>query len=87
MSLLNFFTTDKRKTASVAKDRLQLIIAHERGGASAGAPSYLPELRRELMEVISKYVQITPNDIEVNLEKQGSLEVLELKIELPDPAR
>lgn len=82
MSLLSLFTGDKRKTAAVAKDRLQLIIAHERSRGSA--PSYLPDLQRELMQVISKYVQISPTDILVNLEKQGSLEVLEVKIELPE---
>lgn len=45
---------------------------------------YLPALQRDLMAVISKYIQIDPRDIKVNLERQDNLEVLEVKIELPD---
>ena len=70
--------------ASVAKERLQIILAHERSGRNAAEPDYLPDLQRELIAVISKYVKINPDDIKVNLERQGNLEVLEVKIELPD---
>ncbi len=86
MGFLSFFLGEKKKTASVAKERLQLILAHERNGRSA-SPSYLPDLQRELVAVISKYVSINPDDIKVNLERQDDLEVLEVKIELPDGAR
>ena len=48
--------------------------------------TYLPDLQRELVAVISKYVSINPDDIKVNLERQDDLEVLEVKIELPDAA-
>jgi cell division topological specificity factor len=44
----------------------------------------LPDLQRELVAVISKYIKINPEDIKVNLERQDNLEVLEVKIELPD---
>lgn len=84
MSFLSFFIGEKKKTASVAKERLQIILAHERSGRNAAEPDYLPALQRELMEVIRKYVKINPDDIKVNLERQGNLEVLEVKIELPD---
>lgn len=84
MSFLSFFLGEKKKTASVAKERLQIILAHERSGRNAAEPDYLPALQRELMEVISKYVKINLNDIKVNLERQGNLEVLEVKIELSD---
>jgi cell division topological specificity factor len=46
----------------------------------------LPQLQKELMEVISKYVKINPEDIKVNLERQGQLEVLEVKIEMQQKA-
>ena len=87
MSLLSFLLGEKKKTASVAKERLQIILAHERGGRGGRRPDYLPALQRELVAVISKYVSIKPDDIRVNLEKQDDLEVLDIKIELPDPAR
>ena len=86
MSLLSFLLGEKKKTASVAKERLQLILAHERGSAGPRA-DYLPALQRELVAVISKYVSIRPEDIRVNLQTQDSLDVLEVKIELPEAAR
>ncbi|MBV8122656.1 MAG: cell division topological specificity factor MinE [Burkholderiaceae bacterium] len=86
MGFLSFFVGEKKSTASVAKERLQLILAHERNGRNA-SPDYLPQLQRELVAVISKYVSINPNDIKVNMERQDNLEVLEVKIELPEPAR
>lgn len=84
MSFLSFLLGEKKKTASVAKERLQIILAHERAGRSATEPDYLPALQRELVAVIGKYIQINPDDIKVQLERQDDLEVLEVKIELPD---
>jgi cell division topological specificity factor len=87
MSLLSFLIGEKKATASVAKERLQIILAHERSGRGASRPDYLPALQRELVAVISKYVSIQPGDIKVHLERQDNLEVLEVKIELPDSLR
>ena len=84
MSFLSFLLGEKKKTASVAKERLQIILAHERSGRSAASPDYLPDLQRELVAVISKYVSINADDIKVHLERQDKLEVLDVKIELPD---
>ena len=84
MSLLSFLLGEKKKTATVAKERLQIILAHERSGRNAGEPDYLPALQRELVAVIGKYIRINPDDIKVQLERQDNLDVLEVKIELPD---
>ncbi len=78
MSLLSFLLGEKKKTASVAKERLQIILAHERTGR--GAPDYLPALQRDLVAVIGKYVKIDPSHLKVNVERQDNLEVLEVKI-------
>ncbi len=83
-SLLSFLLGEKKKTASVAKERLQIILAHERSGRNPGQPDYLPALQRDLVAVISKYIRIDPNDIKVQLDRQDDLEVLEVKIELPE---
>ncbi len=82
-SFLSFFLGEKKKTASVAKERLQIILAHERTGRNH-KPDYLPALQRDLIAVIAKYISINPEDIKVNLERQDNLDVLEVKIELPD---
>ncbi len=82
MSFLDFLRGQKKSSASIAKDRLQLILINERG-AGRNTPDFLPQLQRELIEVISRYVHINPDDIKVNLDRQDSLEVLEVKIEMP----
>lgn len=84
MSFLSFFLGENKNTASVAKERLQIILAHERSSRNAAEPDYLPALQRELVAVIGKYIKINPDDIKVMLERQDNLEVLEVKIELPD---
>ena len=71
MGFLSFFIGEKKQTASVAKERLQLILAHERSGRNAAAPDYLPQLQKELVAVISKYVQIDPSHVIVNMERPG----------------
>ncbi len=83
MSFFSFLLGEKKKTAGVAKERLQIILAHERTSRSP-KPDYLPALQKELIAVIAKYIQINPDDIKVDLQRQDNLDVLEVKIELPD---
>ena len=83
MKFRDFFRANKKPTtASVAKERLQIIVAHERGQRST--PDYLPALQKELVEVIRKYVNIGNDDVHVALENDGSCSILELNITLPD---
>lgn len=83
MSLLSYFFGTKQKTASVAKERLSLLIAHERS-ANQPTPDFLPALQRELIEVISKYVNVSADDIKVQLGKRDNYEILEVDITLPE---
>ena len=85
MSILSFLLGEKKKTAAIAKERLQILLAHERTGRGAAA-DWLPALQRELVDVVSKYVKIDRRDIRVSLERQENLEVLEVKIEMPQKA-
>ncbi|GGM06118.1 cell division topological specificity factor MinE [Pseudomonas asuensis] len=86
MSLFAFFRERrKQNSASIAKERLQIIVAHERGRHSQ--PDYLPQLQKDLLEVIRKYVPIEQDQIQVELENQGSCSILELNITLPDRDR
>jgi cell division topological specificity factor len=84
MSLLDFFLkTRKESTAKLAKERLQIIVAHER--TSRSGPDYLPQLKQDILDVIRKYVQIDPEQVTVQLDKKGEeLYVLELNIMLAD---
>ena len=83
-SFLSFLLGEKKPTACFAKERLQIILAHERSGRTAHEPDYLPALQRDLMAVLAKYINVNPDDIKVLLERQGNFDVLEVKIELPD---
>ena len=87
MSLLSMLIGEKKKSATVAKERLQIILAHERSSSRPTTPDYLPALQRELMAVISKYVAVNPDDIKVHLDKQDNMEVLEVNIVLPEQNR
>ncbi len=84
MGLLDFFrsTRQTHNSAAVAKERLQILIAHDR--IEADKPSYLPMLQKELIAVIRKYVDIDQKDVSVNLEQEGNREILELNVVLPD---
>ncbi len=83
MSIFDYFRRKTAKgTAAIAKERLHIVMAHEH--RTTKGPDYLPALKRELMEVISKYVPVSKEDIKVNLERHGDCEILELNIALPE---
>lgn len=85
MGLLEYFTRSRKKSASIARDRLQIIVARER--TRKGARDYLPLLHQELVQVIAKYEDIDPERVTVNLDRSGAYEVLELNIVLPEEPR
>ena len=82
MGLLDLFRSKQRNTANLARQRLQIIIAQ--GRAERGGPDYLPMLKRELLEVIRKYVHVDPDAVEVTLGSEGEHEVLEMNVVLPE---
>ena len=76
------FLKPKKNTATIAKDRLRIIVAQER--TNRGAPDYLPLLQRELLEVIRKYVSIDVDAVKVDLVKDGEHDVLDISVALPE---
>ena len=84
MSLYNFLFRPHRHSASIAKERLKIVLAHERAGRSA--PDFLPRLQRDLIDVVGRYVEIRDDMIRVNLGKSGETSLLEINIEI-DSAR
>ena len=84
MGIFDFLRTRPKNTASMARERLRIIVAQER--SARGAPDYLPLLRRELLEVIRKYVNVDQDAVDVHVEKDGEHDVLELTVTLPDKA-
>ncbi len=77
------FSLAEKSTANIAKERLQIIVAERR--RSDAEPHYLPQLRKDILEVICKYVQIDPEMVTVQLEqKDGDISILELNVTLPE---
>lgn len=83
MSLFNYLRK-KRSTAAVAKERLQIIISHERSQRSNA--DYLPKLKEEILTVIAKYLPISRDQVSVNLERMGDSTILELNVTMPENA-
>jgi len=81
MSIFNYLKK-RNATASVAKERLQIIISHERSQRST--PDYMPQLQEEILAVLAKYVPIQKNKVSVNVERIGNGSVLELNVTMPD---
>ncbi len=84
MRIFNFFRPAPPKqenTAHQAKERLQIVMAHER--ANRESPDYLPMLQQELLAVIAKYVDVDQNKVEVKLDRGNDFSTLEVNIELP----
>jgi cell division topological specificity factor len=82
MALLSFLFNSKPKSATAAKERLQIIIARERNRSTGY--DFLPALHAELIAVISKYTKVDPKDITLSLDKKGDLEVLDVNVVLPE---
>ena len=83
MSIFNYLRR-RKDTASVAKERIQIIISHER--SQRNAPDFIPKLQEEILAVIAKYVPINRDKISVNVERLDDSSVLELNITMPDEA-
>lgn len=82
MSFFDYFKSNKKNTASIAKERLQIIVAHERGKREQ--PDYLPQLQQEILAVIRKYVTVGDDQVQVQLDKNDDCSILELNVTLPE---
>jgi cell division topological specificity factor len=85
VSIFDYFRSKAApKSASVAKERLQIIVAHERSKRNLSQPDFLPQMQQEIVSVIRKYIPIETDDVTVNLDNNENCSVLELNITLPE---
>ena len=82
MSIFSYLLPKKQSSASVAKERLQIIVARER--STRGGPDYLPQLQEELLQVVRKYVPVDQDAVNIQLDRESGCEILELNITLPE---
>jgi cell division topological specificity factor len=80
MRLLDFLFPERRNSAAIARDRLKIVLAHER--ASSQAPDFLPALQKELLDVVGRYIEIRGDMLRVNLARSGETSLLEINVEL-----
>jgi cell division topological specificity factor len=80
MRLLDILFPERRNTAAIARDRLKIVLAHER--ASAAAPDFLPDLQKELLDVVGRYIEIRDDMLRVNVGRSGDTSLLEINVEL-----
>ncbi|WP_320825513.1 cell division topological specificity factor MinE [Reinekea sp.] len=82
MALFDIFAREKEpQSANVAKERLKVIVAHER--RARNAPDYLPALQNDILAVIRKYVDIEHDQLQIDLNDNGNCSILEVNVNLP----
>lgn len=85
MSWFDYFRSTRESSARTAKERLQIVIAHER--IDRHGPSYLPTMRQDIIDVIRKYVAVDEEQVKIQMEHEGDMDVLALNIHLPEEER
>lgn len=83
MGLFDYFLASRKSSASIAKERLQILVAHDR--SDRYRLSYLPMLQEDILGVIRKYIEVDRNDINVEVDRDGDCEILALSVVLPEP--
>ncbi len=73
----------RNKSAETAKERLQILLAHER--ADGGSPDYLPMLQKEILEVVQRHLSVSQDHVEVKIDRDKDISALEINIEIPGP--
>lgn len=82
MNMFSFFRRQPQSnTAAAAKDRLSILLAHERTGRSG--PDVLPLIQKEIMEVIQRHMPVGGDDVDIRIERGDDFSTLEINIELP----
>ena len=80
MRLLDLLFPERRNSAVIAKDRLKIVLAHER--ASRDAPEFLPALQKDLLDVVARYVEIRDDTLRINVGKSSDTSLLEINVEI-----
>jgi cell division topological specificity factor len=85
MSWLDYFRARKpESSAAAARERLQIVLAHERIGRTR--EDFLPKLQQEIVAVVARYVAIDPGRVNVSLDRGGDMSTLAIEIEMPGPS-
>jgi len=82
MRLKSLFHRDAKSSASAAKERLQIILSHER--TLRGQPEFLPRLQQDVLDVVKRYIAINSDQVRVEMDHHGMMSVLEINVTFPE---
>ena len=82
MNIMSFFGR-RGQSASVAKNRLQILLAHERSGDTASDAKLISSLREDILAVVAKHISIDPDAVRLEMDRSGDITTLGIDIELP----
>jgi cell division topological specificity factor len=82
MTLFNFLS--RKRSAPLARERLQILLTHERG--ATGQADLISILREEVLAVIAKHVTVEPDKVDIKLERGQEVSILEIDVEIPNAA-
>jgi len=83
MNLMSFF--QRRTSAPVARERLQILLAHERG-VGGGKSDLVAVLREEILAVVRRHVSIERDGVQIKMNRGSDMSTLEIEVEIPAPA-
>lgn len=83
MSLISFF--NRRTTAPVARERLQILLSHERG-IVGGRSDLVAVLREEILAAVGRHVAVERDKVQIRLDRGDAISTLEIEVEIPSPA-
>jgi cell division topological specificity factor len=79
VSIFQFFR--RKPTANVARERLQILLAHER--TAFGKSDLVARLQEEILQVIRRHMDVDPDKVQVKLDRGDHVSTLEIDIEVP----
>jgi cell division topological specificity factor len=83
MNLLGLF--GRRRSAPVARERLQILLAHERNGGCSS--DLIAVLHKEVLQAISKHVHVDPDKVDVKMHRREAMSLLEIDIKIDTPSK
>jgi cell division topological specificity factor len=80
MSVFGLFR--RQSSAPIARERLQILLSHERGGR--GQSDLIAILREEILAVIEKHVTIDRDNVQIKMDRGDAVSLLEIDVEIPN---
>lgn len=80
--LKSLFQRDENSSASAARERLKIILSHER--TMRGQPEFLPRLQQDVLDVVKRYIAINNDQVRVQMDQHGMMSVLEINVTFPE---